>query len=373
MDVSTLIEFIEHYDLILLYSEYNHDDMIKDYISTFLDYDDNEDDVDNVQEMLSIVVPTRNHIEDLYDYVKQEHIDYLRNCYQPEQKSDEWYKFRNNKITASSAWKLLHTSSTFNEFVYKKCCPIDLKKYTAVNINSPFHWGNKYEDVSVSLYEHLNNVKSEDFGCITHPIYPFLAASPDGIVVSEKKRGTMLEIKNIVNRDITGIPKKEYWIQMQLQMEVCNLNDCDFLECRFKEYETEEDFNNDGTFTKTKTDKHKGIIVHFFDGIKPFYEYAPFMCSESKFNSWYQDIREKHKEKSWIKTIYWYLDEYSCVHIKRNPLWFQSSLPIFAEAWQTIEKEKKTGYLHRKPKQRERKSKEKEVLLFSLETISKLL
>ena len=45
----------------------------------------------------------------------------------------------------------------------------------------------------------------------------------------------MLEIKNIVNREINGIPKKEYWIQMQLQMEVCDLGECDFLETRFKE------------------------------------------------------------------------------------------------------------------------------------------
>ena len=30
----------------------------------------------------------------------------------------------------------------------------------------------------------------------------------------------MLEIKNPVSREITGIPKEEYWIQMQLQMEM---------------------------------------------------------------------------------------------------------------------------------------------------------
>jgi hypothetical protein len=45
----------------------------------------------------------------------------------------------------------------------------------------------------------------------------------------------MLEIKNIVNRDITGEPLHHYWIQMQVQMEVCDLDVCDFLETRFKE------------------------------------------------------------------------------------------------------------------------------------------
>ena len=51
----------------------------------------------------------------------------------------------------------------------------------------------------------------------------------------------MVEIKNIVNREISGRPSEAYWIQMQLQMECCNIDVCDFVETRFKEYETEEE------------------------------------------------------------------------------------------------------------------------------------
>ena len=40
--------------------------------------------------------------------------------------------------------------------------------------------------------------------------------------------GRMLEVKNMYNRDINGIPKEEYWIQMQIQLETCNLECCDF-------------------------------------------------------------------------------------------------------------------------------------------------
>ena len=35
----------------------------------------------------------------------QEHIKTLMNIEQPQQKTDEWYKFRYNHITASNAWK----------------------------------------------------------------------------------------------------------------------------------------------------------------------------------------------------------------------------------------------------------------------------
>jgi flagellin-specific chaperone FliS len=88
------------------------------------------------------------------------------------------------------------------------------------------------------IYEHMYQTKIDDFGCIQHPENDFIGASPDGINIdlSNKERfGRMLEIKNIVNREITGIPKEEYWVQTQVQMETCNLDECDFVETRFKE------------------------------------------------------------------------------------------------------------------------------------------
>ena len=90
-----------------------------------------------------------------------------------------------------------------------------------VNTNTTLHWGQKYEPVSILLYETMYDTQIEDFGCIQHPLHTFLGASPDGINVdsSSERYGRMLEIKNIVNREINGIPKKEYWIQMQQQME----------------------------------------------------------------------------------------------------------------------------------------------------------
>ena len=329
--------------------------------------------IDFYDEYISVPRSIKDTTTTDYSIVSQEKINLIRSYYQPPQKSEEWYKYRNELITASSAWKLLHTEASINEYIYNKCKPFNIAKYKTVNINSPFHWGNKYEDVSVVLYEHLYDVKVEDFGCIKHPKYDYIGASPDGIVVSENRRGRMLEIKNIVNRDITGIPKKEYWIQTQLQMETCDLDDCDFLECRFKEYENEEDFRNDGTFAKTKDGHYKGIMIQFFDGVNPFYEYAPFLCDETSFNGWKLSILEKNKEFTWIKNIYWHLPEYSCVYIKRNKLWFDSILPILAESWKIIQKEKQEGYEHRKPKQRTKTKKYVgDNVIFSLDTIKQL-
>jgi len=57
----------------------------------------------------------------------------------------------------------------------------------------------------------------------------------------------MIEVKNVVSRVITGIPKEDYYIQMQLQMEVCDLNECDFVETKFIEYDSYNDYIEDGS------------------------------------------------------------------------------------------------------------------------------
>ena len=370
-DVENLMLIFEHYDLMSYYCEYNHKKALQEVLESILDFSDSDIVIEDFLDVLETLFPSRNHTTDTYDYVDEAKIQFLKECYQPEQKSEEWYKYRNNLITASSAWKILHSPAALNEYIYSKCKPFDVSKYFSVNVNSPFHWGNKYEDVSVALYETLNDVSVTDFGCIKHSKYDFLGASPDGIVTSEKHRGRMLEIKNIVNREITGIPKKEYWIQMQLQMEVCDLNDCDFLECRFKEYDDEEAFKQDGTFSLTKEGKHKGIMIHFFDGDQPIYKYAPFGCSESVYDEWQEKIMTENK--SWIKTIYWYLEEFSCIHIKRNKIWFDSVVPVLEETWGIIKREKINGYLHRKPKSNKKVRKEPEITLFSLDTIKNIL
>ena len=194
-------------------------------------------------------------------------LHYLTNVPQPDQRTNEWYIFRHECLTASSIWKAFSTQGNINQLIYNKCIPLDVNKYSNVNLESPLHWGQKYEDVSIQWYENSFKTKVDDFGCIKHKNIPYLAASPDGINTDETsdRYGRMVEVKNIVNRKINQIPKFEYWIQMQVQMEVCELNECDFLETRFIEYDSYNDFINDGTFNYTKNNKHKGVCILFFD------------------------------------------------------------------------------------------------------------
>ena len=277
---------------------------------------------------------------------------YIENKPQPEQKSKEWYLFRNNLITASSAWKIFKTQSTINQIIVEKCKPIDVGKYDIVNTSTPMHHGNKYEDVSIMFYEYKYNTKIRDYGCIQHDTYKFLGASPDGINVDPTSNlyGRMLEIKNPTSREITGVPKEDYWIQMQLQMETCDLNECDFLETSFKEYESEEEFMNDGSFTYSNKDELKGVMVYFMKDGKPLYEYMPLYISKDEYELWYDTVMEKHANISWISNIYWRLENYSCILVLRNKEWFKHAVPLIETVWSIIEKEKVEGFEHRMPK-----------------------
>ena len=293
-------------------------------------------------------------------------IEYLQSQPQHTQRTPEWYDFRNNLITASNAYKIFETNATRNQLIYEKCTSFAKTNsiIQPVNIDSSLHWGQKYEPVSVLVYEKKVGTTLEEFGCIKHSIYDFLGASPDGIITDPtcSKYGRMLEIKNVVNREIDGIPKKEYWIQMQLQMEVCDLNECDFLETQFIEYETETDFMNDceidvepeSRFIETNNGELKGIIMYFSKEGIPTYIYKPLDMNKSEFDAFESDTIEKMEtiEMTWIKNIYWKLKTYSCVFVKRNRRWFQDNVSEIQDLWNVIKRERIDGYSHRAPSKR---------------------
>ena len=325
-----------------------------------------EDDLDDLLEDAFHIFTSIHNIErdpdaaENVDYDEiAEKIEYLRSKPQPQQRTPDWYKFRHNLITASNAYKAFESQSTINQLIYEKCQPIKIEeKPIMVNVNSPFHWGQKYEPLSVMIYEDKFQTKVEDFGCIQHDKHKFLGASPDGINVDPTSElyGRMLEIKNVVSRDITGKPKKEYWTQTQLQMEVCDLNECDFLETKFVEYSAEQDFYND------VSDKIKGVIM-YFNGVggKPHYVYKPLdIVDPEQIASWEETTMEQTK-MMWIKNYYWKLEIMSCVLIVRNTKWFEDNIGQLQNVWSTIEQERVTGYEHRAPKKRVAKEIPKDI------------
>lgn len=289
-------------------------------------------------------------------------INILRNKYQPEQRTQEWYDFRYNLITASSAGKAYGSPSMVNSLIYEKCKPNIPRKTTNINMDSSLHWGQKYEPISVSIYEDKYKTQIEDFGCIQDDNHKFLGASPDGINIDSTSHlyGRMLEIKNIVNRKITGIPKKDYWIQMQLQMHVCNLNECDFWETRFSEYNSYNEYMNDYSDTPfiTADGKRKGMYMCFNENDIPKYEYPDLNLSQDALQEW-EEIQMNKPNRIWIKNNYWKLEEYSCVLVCRNRIWFKAAVLLLENIWSIIEYERIHGYEHRAPNRKRKEIAEK--------------
>jgi len=374
MDEEEYLDFEEtvhglFYDIIcdnpLTFSNMDFHETLKDdvfdlFYSEWLDADIfDEEEFDDIYDIIGelsesffqLYFPARSHAQCLEPKARncQQKIESLSALPQPTQKTVEWYQYRHDLMTASNIWKVFASDAQRNSLIYEKCKP-----FMSENRSNNWHatgslqWGVLYEPLSILLYETIYKTKIQDFGCIRHPSYSCIGASPDGINVdpSSERYGRMLEVKNIVNREITGIPKEEYWIQMQLQMETCDMNDCDFLETRFKEYATEDDFHKD-------TDHEwKGAILCFIQrdliNSKPTYKYTPL---DRKYDlaSWTAETKDSVKNDGLIlfSTTYWYLDQLSCIYVERNTDWFRAALTKILDTWKTIEIERETGYEHR--------------------------
>ena len=298
------------------------------------------------------------------------------------QRTKEWYQLRNQLFSASNIWKIFSDSTAqYNSLIYEKCVNQNQTQNSSEkwgtpdiqNTSNPRNWGIKYEPLSVLLYEHKYQTKvKSDYGCIPHMDVAniCIGASPDGINIDlcSSRYGRLVEVKNIYNREIDGIPSEEYWTQMQIQMEVCNLDECDFLETRFKEYISEEEYWTD------MSREQKGIILflvprntnssnhtlthaltHTLTHALPKYIYMPmYVDSTDKWSvqTWITETQEQWKDYILYDTTYWYLDEFSCVLVKRNMVWFECAIPAIKQAWNTVLRERVTGYGHRAPNKR---------------------
>jgi hypothetical protein len=151
---------------------------------------------------------------------------------------------------------------------------------------------------------------------------------------------------------------------MQLQMEVCDRDECDFLETKFTEYLDNNTFLQDSQendICTSKDGKMKGEIIYFIksDG-NPFYMYKPLeIINPSAIDEWENETIDIYENMpynyTYMKTIYWKLDVFSCVLVLRNREWFKHNIVQLEKVWKIIEEERVTGYEHRAPVKKQKK------------------
>lgn len=262
----------------------------------------------------------------------------LRKKPQPEQRSEEWFKQRQTRVTASEAASCLYKSRQVCEpytrafgltnFKFKDTDGLNpyekrenyiIKKCSSVHGQSSFKdtpatlWGKRYEEVANRLYCKLKQTNVIEFGLLPHPQFNWLAASPDGITPD----GVMLEIKCPKSRKIDEkAPPIHYWVQMQIQLEVCDLDQCDYLECEIEETLDEQEF-----LAREITDNQdKGLILRITSSDEEKYLYPPVDIHDTQQ---YMDWRDKlMASDDTLTPVYYIITKYNIIPVQRSKEWF---------------------------------------------------
>lgn len=154
-----------------------------------------------------------------------------------DQRTEAWHLKRNEMITASEVYKIFGTPDARREVMLKKLVPAEPS--SGNNGVQALIWGTRFEAVAKKIYEQKTNCSIIDVSCVQHPRYSFLGASPDGLIVpngdDDKRYGRLVEFKCPMSR----APKDEipvaYIHQMQMQMECTGIDECEYVEFRFKQ------------------------------------------------------------------------------------------------------------------------------------------
>ena len=151
-----------------------------------------------------------------------------------EQRSEEWLGLREGMITASDCASALGENryETPESFIKKKV----LRTKWAGNAATAH--GTLLEPLVRDLYDAKYGKKSHEIGLVQHPKYPWLGASPDGVT----EDGLLIEIKCPLTRKIEPKIPKHYLPQVQLQLEITDLEECDFVQYRPAKDDRPEEF-----------------------------------------------------------------------------------------------------------------------------------
>lgn len=280
------------------------------------------------------------------------------------QRTAEWFEQRQTMITASIAKAILKVDIPRKRgmgVIRDKIEPRS-KEITGITIptnpDSPSVRGNRYESVIRNVYasslpkdETLGENIVLEYDCVTHSEYSFLGASPDGIVTSGPMKGRMVEIKcpqpGSIDKDGNTV-RNEYWCQMQLQMEVCNLPTCDYVRAVVWDAPTMEEANQKlnetqrryrtGSLTPEIGEKDaqlltKGTVwMNALDGTYVYETPGEFVPDDVIYE-------RSGVEPAFIRHYFILARDWMVICVERNPSWFQETfLPKAKEVWEEIQR-----------------------------------
>lgn len=258
---------------------------------------------------------------DSAEYVVEDDIDVavLRNDLervlamdQIKQRTDEWLEARKTMITASEIGCLTKQNPYMTE---KKLS--EKKRNALMGIESPasefmltaMRHGTLFEPVVGELYLLITGTqKLHETGLVRHPTEPHVGASPDGI----SDHGVLVEFKVPAARRLKFEIPSYYLAQMQLQMEVCGIPVCHYLEVRIIEemcMETMMFFRGQGNVL--------GGCFTVKDGEAD--EISPLLIDDDGLKAWRwarEGVRFFTIRQFWLRSVH------------RDAAWWRTTLPL---------------------------------------------
>lgn len=177
------------------------------------------------------------------------------------QRSDEWFRLREGRITGSIVDSILGTNpfNKYEDLVLEKA-----GMPTQFHGNEATRHGTLMEPVATRAYERLTGRHVCELGLTPHPTCDILAHSPDGIAVSKTAPPVLIEIKCPLRRKITNKVPKYYMGQIQLGLEVFDLPLAHFVQFRQDPYELViTDVHREPDWLKT----HLPTLTRFWDEV----------------------------------------------------------------------------------------------------------
>jgi putative phage-type endonuclease len=275
------------------------------------------------------------HLQNVYDKRKTI-LNQLKLLELPEQRSKEWYEMRRDKLTASSLAAAIgkcHFTSR-EELILNK---IEEQPYES---NPITEWGVKYEDIAIAFYEEMYNVKVLDFGMVPHPTFEAFGASPDGIcddTGNDEYVGRMVEIKCPPKRKFTKTVPPHYGMQVQGQLEVCDLDECDFFQVKIEDYENFEEYSKDVFINddiivpgRTNLNYPKGCTLTYIKSNenKMSYLYPKLNLTDEEYKNWIKENKEKVEKEGhkFVESKWWFILRYECTLVLRDKVWWINNI-----------------------------------------------
>lgn len=243
------------------------------------------------------------------------------------QRTYEWYNLRKERLTASDLYDAVKEGASFLQLAKKKANVI--VDNTNYNMIPALKWGTMFEPMASRCYSQTNNdIVLHDFGLICDDNNEHFGASPDGI----NDLGVMIEIKCPYSRNIVDnyIPDK-YKMQIQGQLAVCSLEECDYIECIFKTFKSQEEYLN--SIDKNEKRNH-GVIAEFLIDNKEYnYIYSESYCTPSEC---IEHIKKNIENKNNYKLIYWYLDKMNIQKVHFDEDEWKNIYPKINSFWNKV-------------------------------------